>query len=89
MSKSDVKRRKIYLDYPRDRSKQTCLIHRPRHSSYECKVLGEFGFMYARYRPTKERRKELAVKNYFGRPQENNSILQHAVHGDILLEKEN
>ena len=36
----DDKHRKRYADHPKDRSKLTCLICGPGHSSYECKVLG-------------------------------------------------
>ena len=47
MSEIAGKRRKMYLDHLNDRSKLTCLIHDPGHSSDECKVLGRFGNKYA------------------------------------------
>ena len=40
ISESTGKRRKIYVDHPRNRSKLTCLIHGHRHSSDESKFLG-------------------------------------------------
>ena len=47
------KRRKRYVDCSKTKSK-TCLIHGPRHFSYECKVLGYFGIKYANSKPNKE-----------------------------------
>ena len=35
MSESAVKRRKRYVDHPKNRPKPTCLIHVPMHSSDE------------------------------------------------------
>ena len=45
------KRKQRYVDHMRDRSKLTCLIHSPGHSSYECRVLNDFGTKYAKERP--------------------------------------
>ena len=53
MSERSDKFRKRYVDHPKDISKLTCLIHGPGHSSYECKVLGNFGSKYSKRRPTK------------------------------------
>ena len=58
MSESAGNNRKRYIYHPKDISKLPCLIHGPRHSSDECKVLGEFGTMYDKCRPTKERMQE-------------------------------
>ena len=55
MSESAGKRRKMYVDYPKDRYKHTCIIYIPHNSSYECKVLGYFGSDYSKIRPTKDR----------------------------------
>ena len=86
---SDItgKHRKIYVDNPRDRSKLTSLIHGPGHSSYKCKVLGDFGTKYAKFRLTKDHRKDPATRKKFGINQENNAIVQHAVDEIILQEK--
>ena len=46
------------VDCMKGRSKLICIIHGPEHSSYECKVLGNFGFKYYKSRPTKDRRHE-------------------------------
>ena len=54
MSESSGKLRKSYVYHPKDRSKLTCLIHGPGHSSDECKVLVDFGSKYSKSRPTKE-----------------------------------
>ena len=69
----------IYVDHPKDISKPTCLIHFPGHSSDECKVLGDFGYKYAKPRPTKECGHDTARRNKFNRQQENNYILNHTV----------
>ena len=54
MSDSSNNHSKIYVDHPKDVFKSTHLIHGPRHSPDECKVLGEFGSKYAKNRPTKD-----------------------------------
>ena len=53
MSESSDKRRKSYVDHPKDRSKKTFLIHDPGHLSYECQFLGDFGYKYFKIRTTK------------------------------------
>ena len=58
MSESSDKRRKSYVDHPKDRSKLTCIIHGPGTSSDECKVLRNFGSEYSKRRPAKDRGKE-------------------------------
>ena len=52
-SESAGKRRKRHIDILTGKSK-TCLIHGPRHSSEERKVLGDFRTKYANRRPTKD-----------------------------------
>ena len=54
IGKRTVKRKKGYIDHPRDRSKLTCLINGLINSSDECKVLKYFGTKYAKGRPFKE-----------------------------------
>ena len=46
---------KSYVDHPKYRSKLTCLIHGSGYLSDEFKVLGDFGSMHYKYRPTKDR----------------------------------
>ena len=65
MSESADKRRNSYADHPKDRSKLTCLIYGPVHSSDECKVLGDFCYNYSKIRPTKDRGHDHAVKKQF------------------------
>ena len=72
----------------KDRSKHTCFIHCPGNSSYEFKVLWDFGLKYSKRRPTKYRGNEPATKNKFNRQQENNAIVNHAVD-DIILQESN
>ena len=79
INESDIKRRNIYLDHTKDRSKPTCIIHGPENSSYECKVLGEFGSKYAKSRPTKDRRQYPANRKKLKIHQEKNDILNTAV----------
>ena len=50
---SPEKNRKWYVNHPKDRSKQTCLIHGSIHSSDECKILEDFGNIYVKISPTK------------------------------------
>ena len=46
MSKHDGKCKQRCLDYPRDISKITCIIHVPGNSSDECKVINYFSTKY-------------------------------------------
>ena len=57
------------------------------HSSYECKVLGDFSIKYAKVRPTKYLRQEPVTNNNFGSQQENNAIIQHAF--DEIIPQQN
>ena len=75
MSESTGKHRKRYLDHPKDRYKLTYLIHGPGNSSYECNVLGDFGFKYSKIRPTKDYRQEPVYKKKFSIQQYNNAIV--------------
>ena len=79
ISKSDVKHRNIYLDLPKDRPRTTCLIHAPGKFSDECKILGNFGYKYAKSRPTKDRGNDPTIINKFNRQKENNDIVNHEV----------
>ena len=47
------KGKQIYIDHPRYRSKLTCLIHGPGHSSDECRVINYFDTKYEKCRPFK------------------------------------
>ena len=87
MSEIAGKRRKSYIDHLKDKSKLICLIHGPGNSSDKCKILGEFGTKYDNIRPTKVHRQAPATNNVFGRHQEKNDIVQHAVDEIILREK--
>ena len=78
--------RKRYVDHPKDIPKPTCLIHGPRHSSDECKVLGDFGSKYAKSRPTNDRRQDPANGNKFNRRHEKNAIFNHTVYGILMQE---
>ena len=64
MGESADRCRKRYVDRPSGELK-TCLIHGPRHSSDECKVLGYFGANYAKFKPTKDRRNHPVPRNKF------------------------
>ena len=83
MNLSTGKRIKIYVDYPKGESK-TCLIHGPRNSSDECKVLGDFGSKYVKSRPTKDHGNDPLPGNKFNRQQDNNDIVHNSVD-EILL----
>ena len=88
MNKSYGNHRKIYVDYPKGNSKPTCLTHGPGHSSDECKVLGDFGFKYIKFRPTKYCRHDTVNRNKFNRQKYNNSIVNSTVDEIILNENE-
>ena len=62
MSNIAYKRRKMYVDHPKDRSKPTCIVNGPVNSSDECKILGDYGYKYSKSSPTKERWHEPAKK---------------------------
>ena len=63
MSESSGKRRKEYVDNPRDISKHTCITHGPGNSSGECKGLGYFGYKYSKISPTKDCGHDPSTKN--------------------------
>ena len=69
-------------------SKHTSIIHGPRHSSYEWKILADFGSKYSKIRPTKECWHGTATKNKFNRKKENNAIVNHTLD-DIILQENN
>ena len=83
MGESFGKRRKIYVNHPSGESK-ICLIHGLSHSSYKCKVLGDFGAKYAKFEPTKDRENHPIPRNKFNRKQENNDSVNNSVD-EILL----
>ena len=89
MSERSGKCRKRYVDHTKDRSKLTCLIHGPGNSSYECKVLGDFGSEYSKSRSTRSHCLEPTTKRKFGIHQDTNSIVQHAFDEIILQENKN
>ena len=64
MGKRADKHNKRCADHPRDGSKLTCLIYGPGRSSYECKVLNDFGAKYSKYRHFKESSQEPIFKTY-------------------------
>ena len=89
MSEISGKCIKRYVDHPEDISQLTRIFQWPGHSSDECKVLGDFGNKYDKFRPTKDHRQETETKKKFGRQKYNNYIAQNAVDEIILQEKKN
>ena len=85
MGDSAGKRRKRYVYRPSGELK-VCLIHSPGHSSYECKILGDFGAKYAKGKPAKDRGNHTTPGRKFHRQQENNVIVNNAVDEIILYE---
>ena len=85
MIESAVKRIKLYVDCLMVKSK-TCLIHSPRSSSEECKVLGDFNNKYDKGNPTKDRSNHTVPRNKFNKQQENIAIVNNAMD-EILLHK--
>ena len=66
----------------------TCTVHGPGNYSDECKTLEEFGSNYSKVRPTRYQSQETTIKKKYGRYQENNVIVQHAVDGIFLQDKD-
>ena len=87
-SESYGKCRKRYIDYPKGKSKPTCLIHVPGSSLDECKILGDFGSKYAKIGPNKDRGKNPANINKCNKQQENNVIVNITVDGILLHENQ-
>ena len=87
-SESSGKRRKRFVDNPKDISKLTCLIYSPGHYSDKCKVLDDFGAKYAKDRTTKNHTHDPATNKKFVRQQEKNYVIQHAFDEIILQENE-
>ena len=67
MSEISINHRKRYVHHPKYRPKHKFIIHGPGHSSYDCKVLGEFGYKYYKIRPTKDRGYDTATRKKFNR----------------------
>ena len=88
MNENADKRRKIYVDYPKGNSKPTCPIHGSRHSLDKYKVLGDFGFNYAKIRHTNNRGHNPENKTKCTRQQYNNAIVNSAVD-EIIMQKDN
>ena len=88
MSDSTIKRRKRYVDHTMYISKLPCLIHGPRNSTDECKVLGYFGSKYSKSRPMKLCGQEPAKIEKFNRNQEINDMVHHAAD-EIILQANN
>ena len=88
MSKSSNKCRKRYVDNPKGKSKPTCLIYVPGHSSDKYKVLGDFGSKYAKIRHYNNRGHNPENKTKYTRQQYNNDIVNSAVD-QILLKEDN
>ena len=86
MSESADKRRKRYVDNQKGKYKTTCLIQGPGHSSDKYKVLGDFGYKYAKISHYKNRGHKPANKNKYTRQQYNNAIVNSAVDYIILQE---
>ena len=76
----------FFIDYQTGKSK-TCLINFPRHSSDECKALGNFGSKYAETIPTKDCGHDPITRKKFNNQQENDYIVKIAV--DEILVNEN
>ena len=76
----------IYLDHPKGESK-TCLIHGPGISSYECKVLGDFGSKYVKIRTNEDCGHDTIPRKKFNSQEENNDIVSSVV--DEILLREN
>ena len=85
ISESGGKRRKKYVDHPKDSSKPICLIRGPVHSSYEFKVMWDYCSKCTKVRPTKDRGHNPTKKKKFNRQEYNNDIVNHAVD-EILLQ---
>ena len=88
MSKSTGKLRKIHIYHPKDILQLTCTNYGPGNYSDECTALGDFGSNYSKVRPTKYQRQETTIKKTYGRQQENNAIVQHAVDDIFLQDKD-
>ena len=58
MGKHAFKSKKSYVDFPRDRSELTSLIHFHGQSLEQCKLLNEFVRKYAAASTFKEQRQE-------------------------------
>ena len=87
MSESAGKRRKRYVDHWKDRSKPTCIIHGPGHSSDKCRFLGDLSSRYATKISTKDCGHDNANRKKFNRQKEMNDIVNSTV--DEILTQEN
>ena len=88
MCESTGKHRKRYVDYPKDISKRTCIIHGYVNSLDEYKVLGDFGSKYYKSRRTKDHGQETTNMNKLNRNQQNNAMV-HNTFDDIILQDNN
>ena len=83
MSESAGKRKKWYIDRWMSKSK-SFNIDGPGHSSDGYKVLWDFGFKYAKGKPTKYHVNHTIQRKKFNRQLENNEIINNVLD-EILL----
>ena len=69
-------------------TKPKCLIHGPDHSSDECKVLGDFGYKYAKSGPTKDHGHNPVPGKKFNIQQDNSAIVNSTVDEILLHENQ-
>ena len=84
MIKHTGKWKQTYIDHQIDQLKLTCIIHGPGNSPDEFKVLNNVSSKYTKVRPSKEHRHKPAFKKIFGKEQDKNYMVQHAVDEIIL-----
>ena len=85
MGERTGKRRKQYVDRSK-RKLKTYSIHGPGHSSDECKVLGDFGAMYANSKPTKDCGNHPIPREKSNIQPENSVVDNDGVNGILLNE---
>ena len=86
MGKHAFKSKKSYVDFPRDRSELTSLIHFHGQSLEQCKLLNEFVTKYAAASTFKEQRQERTSEKQVQENQEVNAIVLNLVDYIVLQE---
>ena len=87
MGVSTGKRRKRCVDFSK-RNLKICSIHGNGHSSDECKVLGDFGAMYANSKHTKDHGNHPVLRENINRQPENSAVANSGVDDILLNEKQ-
>ena len=75
-----VKSKKMYVDYPREKIKLTCLNNVPDKYSEQCKLLNNFDSRYATSKTLNESKHDTTIDNKYLKEKEVNDMVQNTIY---------